>query len=227
MRIEDAAIDVAAEAPTELTAFEVLAEACRSRRTTPQRLVAAVDARSRLPRRRTLLAILDDLATGSCSVLERGYLQHVERRHGLPTPRRQHVVRAGTTTRYRDIDYPAYGLVVELDGRLFHDTAQARDRDLERDLDSALDGRTTIRPGWGQVLGRSCRTAGRIAALLQRLGGRDHRPPAGPTAGCDSNAVDATYMARRIHRAVRGERYFLPAASAFSTRARPSSTAFA
>jgi hypothetical protein len=169
-RIEDAAIDVAAEARSDFAAFEVIAEACRSRRTTPQRLARAAAARSRLRGRRTLLAILDDLASGASSVLERGYLLQVERRHGLPAPERQHASRAGTTSRYRDVDYPAYGLVVELDGRMFHDTAGDRDRDLERDLVSAVEGRTTIRLGWGQVFDRTCRTAAGVAAVLQRLG---------------------------------------------------------
>ena len=181
MRIEDAAIDVAAEAPTDFTAFEVLAEVCRSRRTTPQRLAAAARSRLRLSRRRTLVAFLDDLVTGACSVLERGYLHQVERSHGLPGPKRQRVARAAPAVRYRDVDYPAYGLVVELDGRLHHDTAEARDRDIERDLDSVVDGGTTIRLGWGQVFDRSCRTAARVAAVLQRLGWNGAPTSCGPS----------------------------------------------
>jgi hypothetical protein len=169
-RVEDAAIDVAAEALSDFAAFEVLAEVCRTRRTTPQRLAETARSRARLRRSRTLLAALDDLAGGACSVLERGYLQHIERRHGLPVPKRQRAARAGMTSRYRDVDYPAYGLVVELDGRMFHDTTGGPDRDRERDLDSAVDCRTTIRLGWGQVFERSCRTAARVAAVLQRLG---------------------------------------------------------
>ena len=182
MRIEDALIDVATEAPTDFKAFEVLAEACRSRRTTPQRLSAAAASRARLPGRRALIAILDDLSSGACSVLERGYLLRVERQHGLPAPKRQRVARADSASRHRDVDYPAYGLVVELDGRLFHDTARSRDSDLERDLDGAVDGRTTIRLGWGQVFDRTCRTAGRIAAVLQRLGWEGKASRCGP--GC-------------------------------------------
>jgi hypothetical protein len=180
MKIEDAAIDVAAEAPTDFAAFEILAEVCRSRRTTPQRLARTVRSRARLRRRRMLLAMVDDLAAGAGSVLERGYLVRVERRHGLPAPRRQRATRASAGSRYRDVDYPAYGLVVELDGRMFHDSAGGRDRDLERDLDSAVEGRTTIRLSWGQVFDRSCRTAAKVGALLSTLGWAGTPKPCGP-----------------------------------------------
>ena len=77
---------------------------------------------------------------------------------------------------YRDHEYDD-GLVVELDGRLFHDSAGQRDRDLERDLDAALDGLETLRLGWAQVTDRSCATAGKVARLLVRRGwtGRPRR----------------------------------------------------
>lgn len=65
--------------------------------------------------------VLEDVATGVYSVLEHRYLTRVERPHGLPTARRQRVVRAGRGPAYRDVEYPTIGLVVELDGRLGHD----------------------------------------------------------------------------------------------------------
>ena len=61
-------------------------------------------------------------------------------------------------------------LVAELDGRLFHDNAQQRDRDLDRDLDDAADGHVVVRLGWGQVTRRACRTARRLATLLATRG---------------------------------------------------------
>lgn len=61
-------------------------------------------------------------------------------------------------------------MVVELDGRLFHDAATGRDRDLERDLDTATDGRSTVRLGWGQVFERPCTTAAKVGRLLQLAG---------------------------------------------------------
>jgi hypothetical protein len=82
----------------------------------------------------------------------------------------------------RDVLYPAYDRVVELDGRLFHDTASQRDADLDRDLDAALDSRVTVRLGRGQVFERPCLTATRIGVLLRGGGWTGAPSPCGP--GC-------------------------------------------
>jgi hypothetical protein len=170
MRLEEAAIEVAAAEESEYAAIAVLADACQSRRTTAGRLATAVRARQRLSRRQWLLDILTDIENGTCSVLEQGYLSRVERWHGLPRARRQSREETGGTTVYRDVDYEVFGLLVELDSSLFHNSARQRDHDLDRDLDAAVDGRTSVRLGWGQVFGRECRTARRIAELLQQRG---------------------------------------------------------
>ncbi|MET1059435.1 MAG: hypothetical protein ABWX84_07545 [Nocardioides sp.] len=80
--------------------------------------------------------VLRDVAEGTCSVLEHGYLHLVERAHGLPSAQRQLHATGSVGVVYRDADYGL--LVVELDGRLFHDSTEQRDRDFERDLDCAL-----------------------------------------------------------------------------------------
>lgn len=101
-------------------------------------------------------------------MLEHGYLDRVLRPHGLPEGLRQ--VRhshAGRTT-YADVDHG--GLVVELDGRLFHDSAVARDLDLGRDLSAAVDGLETLRLGYGQVFRDGCATAAALGSVLQRRG---------------------------------------------------------
>lgn len=169
LRIEHAALDLAAEAADDFAAVSVLADVVQSRRTTVGRLADALGGRQRIARRAFLSAVLRDVGLGTCSVLEHGYLTRVERPHGLPRPRRQSTGPSPRTV-YRDVEYDAFGLVVELDGRLFHDTARARDRDLDRDLEAAIDGRQTVRLGWGQVIGRPCETAPRLAALLRQRG---------------------------------------------------------
>lgn len=170
MRLEEALIDVAAAEESEYAAIAVLADACQARRTTAARLARTLRARPRLPRRRWMLNLLKDIADGTCSALEQGYVTKVERSHGLPSAHRQARERTDGGTVYRDACYEAFGLLIELDGRLFHDSARQRDRDLDRDLVAAVDGRTTVRLGWGQVFERPCRTAGRVAALLQQRG---------------------------------------------------------
>lgn len=98
-------------------------------------------------------------------MLEHGYVARVERPHGIPRARRQvRAVIAGAPV-YRDAEIDER-IVVELDGRMFHDSTTARDRDMERDLDASVVGRTTVRLGWGQVFDRPCSTAQKIGQLL-------------------------------------------------------------
>jgi hypothetical protein len=179
LRYEDAALDVAARAGSDFAALGVLADACRTRRTTPQRLVDTLDRRPRVHRRAWLTAVLADLTDGTTSVLEHGYRTSVQRAHGLP--RAAHQVRAAVSAGvvYRDLEYDC-GLVVELDGRLVHNTVTQRDADFERDLDTAVEGRATVRLSWGQVIGRPCSTAGKIGRLLRLRGWTGHPRPCSP-----------------------------------------------
>ncbi|QYJ05681.1 hypothetical protein KUV85_08375 [Nocardioides panacisoli] len=174
MRYDAAVLALAAGAATDMAAVAVLADACGARRTTAARLRRQASATPRLRRRAWLLAVLDDVAEGTCSVLEHAYLRRVERDHGLPRGQRQVPAIAGGRRMMRDVVYagrsPAWTQVVELDGRLFHSSAESRDRDLERDLDAALDGADTVRLGYAQVVARPCATAAKIAALLRRRG---------------------------------------------------------
>jgi hypothetical protein len=180
LRIEEAAIDEALEASTDFAAIALLADVCQSRRTTARRILSTARERSRLPRRSWLEGVLTDIADGACSTLEHGYLHRVERPHGLPRGRRQSAGRSRFGGALRDVDYDPRPLVVELDGELFHNSAGQRDRDLDRDLDAVVDGRFTVRLGWGQVFDRPCYTASRIAALLVRTGWTGRATRCGP-----------------------------------------------
>jgi hypothetical protein len=169
VRVDEALLDCAAGAANDFAAIEVLAHGVQSRRTTAIRLSVALSGRPRIARRAFLEGALADIAQGTCSVLEHGYLTRVERPHGLAVARRQ-VSASARGPVYRDVEYRPHGLVVELDGRLFHDNATARDQDLDRDLDAAVDGLLTVRIGWGQVFGRPCATARRVGQLLGARG---------------------------------------------------------
>lgn len=62
-------------------------------------------------------------------------------------------------------------MIIELDGRPFHDDAVARYRDMERDLDAAafIDSRT-LRLCWGQATVGACSTARKVGIVMNRHG---------------------------------------------------------
>lgn len=186
VRVEHAAIDVASSLGESYAAVETLAEVCRERVTTPDRLLAALAGRPWVRHRDFLRAVLRDIRDGATSVLERGYL-HLERVHGLPRATRQRRERLGGATVMRDVDYEAFGLIVELDGEEFHQGRRHQD-DLARDVRAVLDRRVTIRLGWHQVFDSGCATAAQIGLLLA-AGGWTGRPrPCSPS--CTVHAAE-------------------------------------
>jgi hypothetical protein len=180
VRVENAVLDVASEAKTDEQAVAAIANACQSRRTNAARLAVTLRGRTRLPRRRFLLQVLEDVASGAYSLLEHRYLTRVERPHALPTGTRQRRVRLGRTPAYRDVEYLLFKLVVELDGRLGHEEQLDRWDDLDRDIDTAVAGSTTLRLGWRHVL-QPCRTAIAVGRLLRALGWTGTLIPCSPT----------------------------------------------
>lgn len=183
VRPEEAVFDVVTSTRDQWEQIERLAQAVRSRITTAERLTAALRARPRVRGRAWLTAVLTDIGSGTASVLEQGYLERVERAHRLPTADRQRRESTSQGTVYRDAPYVELGLIVEIDGMLWHDEPEQRDRDLDRDLDAAVTGRRSVRVGWGQVFQRPCRTAAAIGALLAQGGWSGTPHPCG--ADCE------------------------------------------
>ena len=169
VRIEHALVRVAVAAPTDDASVGVLADGCQTRRTTAARLADELRASPRLPRRELLLAILEDVAAGALSVMERRFLVHVERAHGLPRGRRQGSERTPSGAVQRDVEYVEQALLLELDGRFGHELSLDRWDDLDRDIVAATTGRLTLRAGWGQVL-QPCRLAALLAQVLTARG---------------------------------------------------------
>jgi hypothetical protein len=165
----------------------ILLDACRQRRTTAQRLLAELDAASRLPGRRVLRQILRDAAEGVQSLLEQIYLRRVERAHGLPPATRQVRVESadGSTAQarvvYRDVEYSPYDVIVELDGRAGHSDSLSRWRDMTRDNSAATSGKLTLRFGY-QLAAEPCTAAAQVAAALQLRGWAGTPRPCSP--GC-------------------------------------------
>lgn len=175
LRIEHALIDVMADRVVDdvAGAFDALARTMHSRRTSCDRLLAALADRSRLRGRGTIEGLVVDHRDGACSVLERGFLHRVERAHGLPRGRRQRGSRATGRRTATDVEYDDFGLIVELDGRAYHDSPRARDDDARRDIaELATRDAATARVTHGLVFTDACRTAAWLGTILRGRGWR-------------------------------------------------------
>ena len=170
VRLEDAALHLAAGQARLGEGLGVLADCCQARATTPDRLRVALNDLPRLRHRRHLLAVLDDVATGAHTFLEVSYLRKVERAHGLPTPERQRMALQAGQRIWRDGDYPAWGVALELDGRLGHEWTRDRRRDRRRDIIQAGEGGVTLRHGYEEVLDEACESAALVARVLKSRG---------------------------------------------------------
>ncbi len=168
-RVEDTALDLTQTAASFDDAFGWLCRAVGRRLTTPDRLRAALAARSRVRWRADLSEALGDVSNGVHSPLELRYVTKVERAHGLPPARRQACVLAGGRRRYLDNLYEDARLAVELDGQAAHPPEQ-RWADSRRDNEIAGLGILTLHYTWHDVDAASCVTAGQVAALLVMRG---------------------------------------------------------
>lgn len=187
----DYALVKAAGDRTEADAVALLSDAVHQGLTTPTRLVGLIAKLPRLPRRAMLAEVLDDVATGSRSVLEQRYLRDVERAHGLPVGERQHRLATASGTVQRDIRYAPERALVELDGAFGHRDTVDRWSDLQRDLDAVIEDQLTLRAGWAQVL-EPCRLAEVVATVLRRRGWSGQARPCGDHCPIDSGAPGRT-----------------------------------
>lgn len=171
LKVEDNALAMAHEARSEIDAIARVAEVASRPYVTATTLQAALGRARSLRRRRLIQGLVDDLTTGTHSVLEHGYLTKVERAHGLPAGRRQSPRVGASGNQFRDVEYVGYALVVELDGALGHDSWRDQARDADRSLDDLADvGAVTARLRFHQVFGTPCQTAARVGRILTRNG---------------------------------------------------------
>jgi len=168
-RVEDTVLDLIEVTPSLDEAVSLILRASASRRTTPDRILVALERRPKMPHRAGLVRALDASNDGAHSLLEFRYVNRVERPHGLPPGRRQNPVRRGERNQYQDVSYEDYALVVELDGRSAH-PEWFRWADMRRDNANAATGRVTLRYGWEDVTERPCQTALEVAAALREHG---------------------------------------------------------
>ena len=171
-RVEDTVLDLIKIARTPDEAYDWVCKAIGQRRTTAERLRAALHARERFPMRSEIEVALDDAGEGMLSWLERRYVRGVERPHGLPVAKRQARVRHRTGNKYLDNLYEVYRLCVELDGAVTH-PSEKRWADNRRDrANLAADQTATMRVGFLDLVDQAhaCQTAAEIAKVLSDRG---------------------------------------------------------
>ena len=187
VRIEDALLSMCADLEDRISALALASDACRRRRTTPERLLTELGRRPRLRHRAWLCSVLEETAAGIQSPLESAYVRKVERAHGLPHGTRQLREKTSAGVVFRDVLYERYGVAVELDGRVGHELSRDRWRDMDRDLVMATTDRMTLRLGWWHAETSPCMTAGRVAAVLALRGWRGTPRRCGPSCAIDAS----------------------------------------
>ncbi len=168
-QIEETVLDLAQCAASADAAVGWVFAACGSRRTTPDHIAAAMSRRPRIRWRSALSMAVGLGEEGVHSLLEFRYVNDVERAHGLPTGRRQRAVMRGGRRQYQDVEYEAFHVVVELDGRAAHPEG-TRWADVRRDNANAAVGQITLRYGWPDVTERRCLTAHEVGSTLHKRG---------------------------------------------------------
>ena len=168
-RVEDTVLDLIAAARTFDEAYGWICRAIGRRRTTAERLRAALDARKKFRWRQELERALGDAGDGVLSWLERRYVNGIERPHGLPKAKRQVRIAQDTGNKYLDNLYDAYLVCVELDGTAANPAAEQW-HDKRRDNWNLVHENTvTLRFGYLDVRTRRhrCETAAIVATLLR------------------------------------------------------------
>jgi hypothetical protein len=171
-RVEETVLDLIDSARSFDEAYDWICRAIGRRRTTATRIREALESRSRIQRRQDIQLALGYAKGGALSVLEFRYAQGVERRHGLPTARRQFRVRHTSANRYLDNLYEEYRACVEIDGAAAHpEDEQWRDKSRDR-WNAVHQGVDTIRIGVLDLISqeRQCLTAADVAKWLGSRG---------------------------------------------------------
>jgi very-short-patch-repair endonuclease len=119
---------------------------------------------------RTIRAMLAEAGFGTGitrSELEARFTRFL-RRYSLPAPRRNVHMQVGGLDIEADCVWPEVRVIVELDGRQFHDNATAFEQDRARDRALATHGWTVVRVTWRQLQREAPQLARDLRTLLQR-----------------------------------------------------------
>lgn len=168
VRVAPAVLHAAAWARSDRAAEWRVASAVQQRLVLPRDLRRALADLPRLPRRRLVSTVLDDVELGAHAASELEFLRFLRRRH-LPTPDRlQRPVRTGRL-RYLDAWWERQRVATELDGAHHRDVRTWED-DLLRANDVLVAGRPSstvlLRFTTGNLRHDSARVAAQLAAVL-------------------------------------------------------------
>jgi len=164
-RLELSIVDSWPLLPAERRRAPVI-EAVAGRRTTVDRLTAALATAPRLPDRRALRQVLGLLAAGCHSPLEMWGLEHVFTGPGMPPLQRQVPVRIGGRRGYLDVYAEAERVNFELDGSATHSSPADRERDLRRDAALAAAGITVVRFTYQRMVREPAAVRREVLAIL-------------------------------------------------------------
>lgn len=151
----------------------LVTRALSSRRVTSAALADELTHHSLHPAREVIGEVLRAAEEGLGSAAEVRYAARVEEAHGLPRMQRQvpldgrQAARDGCSRRL-DFRDPRTGLVVEVDGELYHRDRWQQDR--ARDRQAVGRGDVVLRAGWVDVVATPCVLAADIAAALAARG---------------------------------------------------------
>lgn len=152
-----------------LDAVSIVARAVQKELVTTRQVSQELAARAGHRHSRILRLALADVDAGGQSGTEVMYVRDVERAHGLPTGTRQAPSDRGSR-RYHDNEYPEFGVIVEVDGRLGHERWSDRVKDGRRDRQLLAADRLTARVFFADVALEPCRTAVEIGVILAGRG---------------------------------------------------------
>jgi hypothetical protein len=169
-------LDVATHG-TPLDALSLVARAVQKEMVTARQLRQEIVARGGHRHSKLLKAALADVEEGAESGAEVLYIRDVERAHGLPPATRQARSTGINGNQRHDNRYDKFRLVVEVDGRLGHETWSDRVRDGRRDRGQLAADHVTIRVFFADVAVTPCQTAGDIATVLRARGWKGHPRP--------------------------------------------------
>jgi hypothetical protein len=167
-----------------------ITRALQRKLTSEERLRQAVAGRKKLRWRDRLDELMATAASGTHSPLEYRYDRDVERAHGLPQASKQAPFTKPDGTRgFRDRHYAEHRLVVELDGKEFHDE-EHRNHDRRRDNAATATTGSTLRYGWRDVTRTPCETAAEVYVALRKRG------YSGTLKACSATCTALAHLAR-------------------------------